>query len=727
MCGGAGCRAGGRLGLLVLLLLSAMASSASGSQPQHLGEGRGQFFSFHTDGARYALNVATGNLLVTAKDAPLTPLDPDEYYRRVYNSLDTTTGDHQLGIGWRDNFDIALVSNAVGTFDFVDGTGRTWRFERQSDGSYRSAESGFGTLTFVPGPPAAWHVRENSTGRTYVFSGASPGLAEEQVDANDVRLMFDRNGTAGHEEVRVQGLGDVSFYSPQYDIDVFGPLERASWGQQDWFYGHSGGLETVEAPDGRFTSYGYDGSGRLNSATTRTGWTISATYVTFMGEARVSQLRAVRSSTVHSFSASYGAPSASLCRPTDIAMTTVTDETGRVSRFCTSPQWTTTVTDGTVVDRWLDGIGTVVNAKVYIDDPSIEPTIEGEEWADPTSYTARWVDEDGIATRSPVACVSPSGVCAEYRERSRDSEFDATARDMFARYRGTSEDDARIEQVGEFKEIADEFAGLTPDASGPIDDVLFDWQTRPPGAGSSYVAFESTQPVDLGDTTVDGPDGEIDTPGSADIRVRLVLDAATRLPISETVTQAGDGSLVTRRLWSYGPERLPIAELPADFFRVPRPASPEMEKDVEYQDALPSALQTDTDTNTRYAPGTLGASPTLGTRKFCFAFSQSWRYREAPWPEESLRMAASSGADPISFDMQRTLTHYRLRSPGGRCPTTGDPELTIRSTARTSGANDSGLPATRCACSCASSRWPSPNSAAQIHGPARGFRHQSTS
>jgi hypothetical protein len=683
MCGSAGWRVGVRLGVLALLLFS--AAPASASHPDHLGEGRDQFFSFHTDGARYAVNVATGNLLIAAKDAPLTPLDPDEYHRRVYNSLDPTTGDHLLGTGWRDNFDIALVSHAAGTFDFVDGTGRMWRFTRQPDGTYRPADGGFGSLTFVAGPPAAWHVRENSTGRAYVFNESSGGLVDQQIDANGVRLRYRRNGVAGHEEVRVQGVGNASFYSPQYGVDTYGPLERGSVGAQDWIYGAGSGLETVQAPDGRLTQYGYDfDTGLLNSVQTRTGWTMTIGYVTFMGARRVSLLRAAKGSTTYSLTLSYGAPSGALCLPTDIAMTTVTDETGRVSRFCTSPQWTTTATDGTVVDRWLDGLGTVVNAKVYYDDPSIEPTIYGEEWGDPQTFTARWLDEDGIATRSPVACASASGVCAEYRERSRDSEFGVSGQDVFVRYRGTSEGDARIEQVGELKEIVDAFAGATPHGSGPIAEVLFDWQTRPPGAGSTYILFDETHSIALGGTAVDGPQGEIDTPRTEEVRLRLVLDATTRLPIRETAFQASDGTLVTRRIWSYNSERLPIAQLPPDFFRVPRPASPLMEKDIEFQDAMALAVQTDTDTKRQYAAGNLGASPTIGSRGFCFAYSQSWRYREAPWPEEALKMAASSGADPISYDMKRTLTHYRLRAPDGACPRRGDPALTVDSTARTS-------------------------------------------
>ncbi len=49
------------------------------------------------------------------------------------------------------------------------------------------------------------------------------------------------------------------------------------------------------------------------------------------------------------------------------------------------------------------------------------------------------------------------------------------------------------------------------------------------------------------------------------------------------------------------------------------------------------------------------------------------------------------------------------------------------STPFTTSLNDIPFPATRAASSCPSSRWPSPNSSATIHGPARGFRYQSAS
>ena len=71
-----------------------------------------------------------------------------------------------------------------------------------------------------------------------------------------------------------------------------------------------------------------------------------------------------------------------------------------------------------------------------------------------------------------------------------------------------------------------------------------------------------------------------------------------------------------------------------------------------------------------------------------------------------------------------------MRSCGDRGRAPRIPRRThpsIRSMLRTSGANDSAFPDTRSACSCASSRCPSPNSSCAIHGPARGFRHQSSS
>lgn len=684
---GGGCwRVGRRVWIVALALPVVAAAPAAASHPDHLGEGRGQFFSFHTDGARYAVNVAAGNLLVGARDLPLSAADPDERYRRVYNSLDPTTGDHLLGTGWRDNFDVALVSHAangsMATPDFIDGSGHKWRFERQADGSYRSAVAGFGSLISEGTSPIRWYVRENSTGRTYGFTGASGGLVDEQVDANGTQLVFERNGVAGHESVRVQGIGGAKFYSPMYDIDVFGPLERAYTGQ-DWHYGHGSNLETVEAPDGRLTRYGYDAEDALNNVQTRTGWTVEVSYVMFSGRRRVSTLRVRKGTTLYTLALSYGPPNPTLCRSTDIAMTTVTDETGRVSRFCTGADWTTTATDGTVVDRWLDGQGTVVNAKLYVDDPSIEPTILAEEWAIPETLTARYVDEDGISTRSPVACTSPSGVCGEYRERSRDSEFDSTASDVFIRYRGTSENDSRVQQAGEIRDAIDSVLGVAPAGSGPIADVLFDWQTRPPGAGSTYVVYEEIVPMDHG-TSTDGPGGEVETPGSEDVRVRLVLDSTTRLPIRMTAFLVGNGSLVTRRIWSYGVERLQASELPGDFFRVARPSAPLMEKVVEYQDTPQLAAQMDTDTDRTYTPARLEAVPEIGARDLCFAYAQKIRYREAPWSKEALEMAASSGADPIAYDRHRTLTHYRARRSDGSCPRDGTPDLTIRSTARTS-------------------------------------------
>ena len=323
----------------------------------------------------------------------------------------------------------------------------------------------------------------------------------------------------------------------------------------------------------------------------------------------------------------------------------------------------------------------VLNAKVYVDDPSIPLTELGEEWQLVGGRDQRWADDEAISTLTTVGCsTSASGRCLEYRQRSRRSEQIAGAADTFARYRGTSENDKRVpDVVGEIAGWTRETLGEMADGSGPIGDVKFAWQTLPPGAGSTYELYESeTSAEEDSGTAVDGPNGEVDTPVERDYRERLVVDASTGLPIRWTAFELATGELVTRRIFSYAPTLAPRSSFPADFFSVARPATPDSEKIVEFDDEPPGGGGTFAAASEEDA-AKLSPDAQLDGEHPCFEDTMRMRLVEQPLPSE---VPQPDGSHRRVKRFEATYARYRSRDSRGRCRS-GPPDLTVRSAPRT--------------------------------------------
>jgi hypothetical protein len=311
----------------------------------------------------------------------------------------------------------------------------------------------------------------------------------------------------------------------------------------------------------------------------------------------------------------------------------------------------------------------VLNAKVYIDEPSIPLTLLGEEWRVVGGIQERWVDDDSIVTTEAVSCTtSATGLCREYRQRSRHSAVTPTDADSFTRYRGTSVEDPRVPRgAGELLSWADDVAGESPDGSGPIGSVKFSWQTLPPGAGTTYTLYESDSGFhEEPGTGVDGPNGEVDTPVIKEFRERLVIDTTTRLPIRWTAFERASGELVSRRIYSYTAALQPRSAFPADFFTVARPATPDSEKIVEFSDAPPSAA--------RLAPATK-----LGAGSLCFDDAISARLTEQPLRSE---VPKPDGSHLRAVQYSGVYANYQLRDATGRCGA-GPPDVVVRSSPAT--------------------------------------------
>lgn len=186
----------------------------------------------------------------------------------------------------------------------------------------------------------------------------------------------------------------------------------------------------------------------------------------------------------------------------------------------------------------------IVHARAYDADPSAG----GDELADEyvrllTRSARRSAEADGYHAQTVTACAADPGGCLESRS------FDAT-QNIHSTVLGTSPNDDRV-GVSEVIDAVDDAVGA-PLQTGSINAVLASWQTPPPGHGSTFELYETTE-----DAGVNGVD--------VTVRERVWLDAETRLPLRQQVLE--DTTVVEEQFYSYTSERLAPSEVDADFFR----------------------------------------------------------------------------------------------------------------------------------------------------------------
>jgi hypothetical protein len=419
MCWASQARVWGAVLLGVALSLSVSLLLPSGVSASPLGHDD-ELFRFRTSTGEYAFVVGRGQLLVLDADMALVDPSADLYYRRIYDSHSTAVGDHLLGVGWRDIFDVALSrtgpSPDPSSVTFHQLARQSQRFVRQADGSYLPDATGFGTLTRPTS--STWLIGQSATEHTYGFTANSAVDTEADRDGNQVSYRHDH--IVGHEEMQLQstfGAGaSTSFRAPLEQ----GSFYRLAWVRdrenQMWEYTYTDdALDTVTGPSGRITQYTYDGpAGALGRVGTPTGWTIRSQYVTYAGAARVSSLEATKGTQRLSFTAQYAAPSPTFCSAAAAHMVTVTDQAGRVARFCVDSAWQVISRAGSTRTVWLDdAVRPVVDVGGELRDTAGQ-ALTGDSyelWVDSEDAGSGVVDVQISADGQPVA--SRSAPCSQ--------------------------------------------------------------------------------------------------------------------------------------------------------------------------------------------------------------------------------------------------------------------------------------------------------------------------
>ena len=207
-----------------------------------------QQFSLATDQAA-EVNIANGNLLVKANDSTIAVPGYGLRDDRFYNGLSVDNG--SMGGGWMSNnnaWDVGLDNH--GTYaDFHGPNGIVLRFPRTGPvyGHYDSPAGSNMTL------------QRTADYGTYVFilTFNKSGDKWEFDDTGSLTATYDRNNVGEHYTYSMGKIVTVSSAAT-----MSGPYYNLNWNSS------TGQLDSIQDSAGRTTSYTYDTSYRLQSATT---------------------------------------------------------------------------------------------------------------------------------------------------------------------------------------------------------------------------------------------------------------------------------------------------------------------------------------------------------------------------------------------------------------------------------------------------------------------------
>lgn len=216
------------------------------------------------------VNLANGNLLMTANDFDIAVPGFGLRHDRHYNGLSTRDG--TFGGGWTSNFpfDVGLaLSTDKKQADLYGPSGFVMTFTRPSTAVAEftpPAGSDF-TLKHVPAGSTSYNLTQNESGDEWRFNANG-----------NLRRSQDRNGVGISYGYSVNSSGVVQYMaSATHDNGRFvryggtgGLVTSATDGSGrtvDYTRDTNGSLSTVTSADGKTTTYTYDSVGRISTVT----------------------------------------------------------------------------------------------------------------------------------------------------------------------------------------------------------------------------------------------------------------------------------------------------------------------------------------------------------------------------------------------------------------------------------------------------------------------------
>ncbi|MCI5066766.1 DUF6531 domain-containing protein [bacterium] len=203
------------------------------------------------------VNFASGYKRLRLTDFAIEGNGPDLELTRSYNSNDNADG--PFGIGWRSS----LTPRAIKVTDGItvsalscQGNGRRKRFVRAGDGTYRSADGTYQSLTEASDGTLTFRDRD---GTVSVFNAEGFILSKKDRYGNGLTFTYD--GTGFLSEVNDTGGRKLRFISgPNGRVsEVVDPLGR----RYSYRYDAEGRLVESEDPAGNTSQYRYNGNDDL--------------------------------------------------------------------------------------------------------------------------------------------------------------------------------------------------------------------------------------------------------------------------------------------------------------------------------------------------------------------------------------------------------------------------------------------------------------------------------
>jgi RHS repeat-associated protein len=234
------------------------------------------------------VNVANGNLVVSAGDVKIQGVGLPIDFTRYYNSGSALIS-QDIGWGWafttgRDVYTSNLPDGSVVIFGLV-GSGGQLYFHKNSDGSFKSPAGFDADLKSVNGNLELTYQKNNEK---LTFT---PGLLSSDKDRNGNTINYTYNGSEQLTQVTDTEGRNLSFV---YNGD--GSLYSITdWTGRTWEYGYSNGyLVQFLDPTGALTQYGYDSNGMLDEIEDPDG---NLLYITYDSQLHVSSVMHVTSTT----------------------------------------------------------------------------------------------------------------------------------------------------------------------------------------------------------------------------------------------------------------------------------------------------------------------------------------------------------------------------------------------------------------------------------------------
>jgi YD repeat-containing protein len=288
-----------------------------------------------TDRSQVAVNVANGNVVLSAFDVRIAGTGLSLPVRRHYNSRDPARRGI-FGRGWTSSAgaDNTLVQESDGSRVWRGGSGEEFRFVPQSGGGFSQPPGLNGTLRESSDGTAT--ITMNRSGLRLEFTAGSPRRLDRIVDRNGNTLRYAYGAKGVSTITDTQGRALTFAYDAAGDLRTITDVSGRQW---SYSYGGDHYLTGYTDPEGKTTSFGYDGSGRINQINDPRGL---VTRIGYDGSGRaLSVTRVVDGTATNDVTTAYAyaAPSAACSSADHQTKTVVTDPRGQQTTYCSDADW----------------------------------------------------------------------------------------------------------------------------------------------------------------------------------------------------------------------------------------------------------------------------------------------------------------------------------------------------------------------------------------------------